>query len=138
VVHEIAKGNLATRITLAPDDRTSLLAGMDEMRQSLSGIVNQVRESSESISAGANGVAEGSTDLSQRTEQQAASLQQTAASMEQIGQAIRQNADTVRVTNQQAATASEIAAKGAKRLRTSCVRWMRSAKVHAKSVRSLQ
>jgi methyl-accepting chemotaxis protein len=31
---------------------------MDEMRQSLSGIVNQVRESSESISAGANGVAE--------------------------------------------------------------------------------
>jgi methyl-accepting chemotaxis protein len=32
--------------------------------------------------------------------------------MEQIGQAIRQNADTVRVTNQQAATASEIAAKG--------------------------
>ncbi len=112
VVHEIAKGNLATRITLVPDDRTSLLAGMDEMRQSLSGIVNQVRESSESISAGANGVAEGSTDLSQRTEQQAASLQQTAASMEQIGQAIRQNADTVRVTNQQAATASEIAAKG--------------------------
>jgi methyl-accepting chemotaxis protein len=112
VVHEIAQGNLATRITLAPDDSTSLLAGMDEMRQSLSGIVNQVRESSESISAGANGVAEGSTDLSQRTEQQAASLQQTAASMEQIGQAIRQNADTVRVTNQQAATASEIAAKG--------------------------
>jgi metal-dependent amidase/aminoacylase/carboxypeptidase family protein len=35
-----------------PDDSTSLLAGMDEMRQSLSGIVNQVRESSESISAG--------------------------------------------------------------------------------------
>lgn len=57
-------------------------------------------------------MAEGSTDLSQRTEQQAASLQQTAASMEQIGQAIRQNADTVRVTNQQAATAGEIAAKG--------------------------
>ena len=112
VVHEIAQGNLATRITLAPHDSTSLLAGMDEMRQSLSGIVNQVRESSESISAGASGVAEGSTDLSQRTEQQAASLQQTAASMEQIGQAIRQNADTVRVTNQQATTASEIAAKG--------------------------
>lgn len=112
VVHEIAKGNLATHITLADNDRTSLLAGMDEMRQSLSQIVNQVRESSESISSGADGVAVGSVNLSQRTEQQAASLQQTAASMEQIGQAIRQNAETVRVTNQHATTASEIAAKG--------------------------
>ncbi|ARD62028.1 methyl-accepting chemotaxis protein [Kosakonia radicincitans DSM 16656] len=112
VVHDIAEGNLAMPVTLAAGDRHSLLAGMEAMRQSLNRIVAQVRESSESISAGASGVAAGSMDLSQRTEQQAASLQQTAASMEQIGQTIRQNADTVRVTNQQATAASDIAAKG--------------------------
>lgn len=112
VVREITQGNLASHIRLVGNDSSSLLAAMEEMRQSLSSIVTQVRESSESISAGASDVAAGSTDLSQRTEQQAASLQQTAASMEQIGQAIRQNADTVRVTNQQANTASGIAAKG--------------------------
>lgn len=112
VVRDIAEGNLATRVTLAPGDSRSLLAGMEEMRRSLSRIVTEVRESSELISDGASGVALGSADLSQRTEQQAASLQQTAASMEQIGQTIRQNADTVRSTNQQATAASAIAAKG--------------------------
>jgi methyl-accepting chemotaxis protein len=38
----------------------------------------------------------GNTDLSQRTEQQAASLQQTASSMEQLTGTVRQNAENAR------------------------------------------
>ncbi|MCW2476397.1 methyl-accepting chemotaxis protein [Candidatus Symbiopectobacterium sp. NZEC151] len=112
VVQEIAQGNLAVPVTLADADNSSLLAAMNHMRDSLSKLVIQVRESSESISTGASEIAAGSTDLSQRTEEQAASLQQTAASMEQINQTLRQNTDTVRSATELANTASSTAAKG--------------------------
>ncbi|NPE61446.1 methyl-accepting chemotaxis protein, partial [Dickeya dadantii] len=61
---------------------------------------------------GSQQIAMGNADLSQRTEEQAASLQQTAASMEQISQTIRQNGETVREAAQLATTASDTAAKG--------------------------
>lgn len=112
VVQEIAQGNLAVPVTLADADNSSLLAAMNHMRDSLSKLVIQVRESSESISTGASEIAAGSTDLSQCTEEQAAGLQQTAASMEQISQTLQQNTDTVRSATDLANTASNTAAKG--------------------------
>ncbi|MFT8209916.1 MAG: methyl-accepting chemotaxis protein [Symbiopectobacterium sp.] len=111
VVQQIAQGNLSTHIAIPSGSQTSLLSAMEEMRDHLRNIVLEVRESSGSISVGANEIAASSANLSQRTEQQAASLQQTAASIEQISQTIHQNADTVRATTQQADTASNIAAK---------------------------
>ncbi|MCF6571039.1 methyl-accepting chemotaxis protein, partial [Escherichia coli] len=96
VTQEIAQGNLAIPIELAAGDTSSLLSAMNHMRKSLGGIVEQVRESSESIATGAGQIAAGSTDLSQRTEEQAANLKQTAASMEEMSQTVRQNSDTVR------------------------------------------
>ncbi|WP_113632535.1 methyl-accepting chemotaxis protein [Pectobacterium peruviense] len=112
VTQEIAQGNLAIPIELAAGDTSSLLSAMNHMRKSLSGIVDQVRESSESIATGAGQIAAGSTDLSQRTEEQAANLQQTAASMEEMSQTVRQNSDTVRNAAQLAQAASNTAAKG--------------------------
>ncbi|ACX85974.1 methyl-accepting chemotaxis protein [Pectobacterium parmentieri] len=112
VTQEIAQGNLAIPINLATGDTTSLLSAMNHMRKSLSGIVEQVRESSESIATGASQIAAGSTDLSQRTEEQAANLQQTAASMEEMSQTVRQNSDTVRNAAQLAQATSNTAAKG--------------------------
>ncbi|MFP3571419.1 chemotaxis protein, partial [Paraburkholderia sp. SIMBA_030] len=46
-------------------------------------------------------------DLSQRTEQQAASLQETAASMEQITSTVKQNADNARQANALVAQAKD-------------------------------
>ncbi|WP_224653451.1 methyl-accepting chemotaxis protein [Pectobacterium versatile] len=112
VTQEIAQGNLAIPVELASGDNTSLLFAMNNMRKSLSSIVEQVRESSESIATGASQIAAGSTDLSQRTEEQAANLQQTAASTEEMSQTVRQNADTVRNAAQLAQAASDTAAKG--------------------------
>ncbi|GKX37718.1 methyl-accepting chemotaxis protein [Pectobacterium carotovorum subsp. carotovorum] len=112
VTQEIAQGNLAVPVDLASNDNTSLLFAMNNMRKSLSSIVEQVRESSESIATGASQIAAGSTDLSQRTEEQAANLQQTAASTEEMSQTVRQNADTVRNAAQLAQAASDTAAKG--------------------------
>jgi len=56
--------------------------------------------------------ATGNRDLSQRTEQQAASLQKTASSMDQLTGTVRHNADSARQADQLASSASEIAARG--------------------------
>ncbi|WP_407322000.1 methyl-accepting chemotaxis protein [Dickeya ananatis] len=112
IAQQVAQGDLSVNVMLKADDQHSLLAAMRTMRDSLSHIVSQVRQSSESIATGSQQIAMGNTDLSSRTEEQAASLQQTAASMEQISQTIRQNGETVREAAQLAAHASDTAAKG--------------------------
>ncbi|WP_113627070.1 methyl-accepting chemotaxis protein [Pectobacterium peruviense] len=112
IAQAVAQGNLAVAVNLRSGDDRSVLAAMNGMRKSLSSIVEQVRESSESIATGASQIAAGSTDLSQRTEEQAANLQQTAASMEEMSQTVRQNSDTVRNAAQLAQAASHTAAKG--------------------------
>ncbi|AIR70148.1 methyl-accepting chemotaxis protein [Dickeya fangzhongdai] len=112
IAQQVAQGDLSVDVMLKTSDHHSLLAAMRAMRDSLSHIVSQVRQSSESIATGSQQIAMGNADLSQRTEEQAASLQQTAASMEQISQTIRQNGETVREAAQLATTASQTAAKG--------------------------
>jgi len=57
-------------------------------------------------------IAGGNLDLSQRTEEQAASLQETAASMEQITATVKQNADNAREANVLASQATEATARG--------------------------
>ncbi|MBA0177470.1 methyl-accepting chemotaxis protein [Pectobacterium carotovorum] len=112
ITRQVAQGNLAIAIERRTGDTTSILAAMEEMRQSLSNIVGQVHQSSESIATGASQIAIGNTDLSQRTEEQAANLQETAASMEEMNTTVRQNADTVRSAAQLANSASAAARKG--------------------------
>ncbi len=112
IAQQVAQGQLAMRIDLRPGDTTSVMAAMESMRRSLSGVVSQVRQSSESIATGARQIAMGNADLSQRTEEQASNLQQTAASMEEIGSTIHQNSETVRTATQMAHAASQTAARG--------------------------
>jgi methyl-accepting chemotaxis protein len=109
VAKQVSEGQLNTAVELKSGDTRSLLAAMDDMRNRLLGIVREVRDSSHSISVGASEIAACSTDLSQRTEEQAASLQETAASMEQMSQTIQQNAETVRTATRLANSASETA-----------------------------
>lgn len=75
-------------------------------------MVNDINESSGSISSGASEIATGNTDLSQRTEEQASSLEETASSMEEMTSTVRQNADNARTANTLASTAREQAQKG--------------------------
>ncbi|MFT3817392.1 MAG: methyl-accepting chemotaxis protein [Rubrivivax sp.] len=113
IAETVAAGDLGSRIEVTTRDETGqLLAALKRMNDSLSGIVVQVRQSSDSIATGSSQIASGNTDLSQRTEEQAANLEQTAASMEQLTATVRQNADTARAASQLAASASGVAAQG--------------------------
>jgi methyl-accepting chemotaxis protein len=78
----------------------------------LNAIVGQIRQGAETINTAARELAMGNTDLSQRTEEQAASLQQTAASMGQLSATVRQNSESAAKANELAITASETAFRG--------------------------
>jgi methyl-accepting chemotaxis protein len=82
------------------------------MRQQLSGIVSEIQLSAEAITTSAGEIAQGNLDLSQRTEEQAASLQETAASMEQLTATVRQNTENARQANALAGNACDVAMRG--------------------------
>jgi methyl-accepting chemotaxis protein-1 (serine sensor receptor) len=110
---QIAEGDLTANIDVTRSNEMGrLFAALGRMQQGLVGTVQQVRGGTGAISHGAREIAAGNTDLSQRTEEQAASLQQTASSMAQLTTTVRLNADNAKQANQLATAASTTAARG--------------------------
>jgi methyl-accepting chemotaxis protein len=109
----VAEGNLTSRIEISGRDETAdLLTALQSMNGNLQKIVQQVRESTDTITTASGEIATGNLDLSSRTEQQASSLEETASAMEQLTSTVKQNADNARQANQLAASASDVAAQG--------------------------
>ncbi len=112
VASRIAGGDLKVEVSVKPGDTHSLMYQMQTMRGKLASLIQQVRDSAESVSSASSEIAMGTSDLSGRTEQQASALEQTAASMEELGSTSRQNADSARTANQLAMNASTVAVQG--------------------------
>jgi len=112
VADAIASGDLQVDVKVGPNDTSSLMYSMRAMRDSLRGIVSEVRTASGSIISGTSQIASGNIELSARTEQQAASLEETSASMEQLTATVRQNAENAEQANRLADSASAVAGKG--------------------------
>jgi methyl-accepting chemotaxis protein len=113
VARTVSQGDLRTRINVDSNDETGkLLGALREMTERLTAIVTRVRDSSVNIAGAAREIAAGNMDLSQRTEQQAASLQETASSMEELTSTVKQNADNAQQGSTLAANASTVAQKG--------------------------
>ncbi len=109
----VGEGDLTSSIDVKGTDETAqLLQALATMNTNLSGLVNQVRASSDSIATGSAQIATGNADLSQRTEEQASNLQQTAASMEQLSGTVKTSAQTAHQANQLASTAAAAAVRG--------------------------
>jgi methyl-accepting chemotaxis protein len=101
-------------IAVRANDKTSVMAGLESMRQSLTNIVKQVRETSDTIASSASQIASSGSDQSQRIEYLASSIEQTAAAMEELGSTVSQNAANAREADDLAKTASTVAAAGGK------------------------
>ncbi len=113
IAKQVAKGDLTSNITPRSRDETGqLMEALDHMNRSLQRIVGDVRLGTESIASASSQIATGNSDLSNRTEQQAASLQQTSSAMNDLTRIVRQNADNASQANQLATTASEVATQG--------------------------
>jgi methyl-accepting chemotaxis protein len=114
IMHEIASGNLKADVKLRDNDSNSLLATIKLMNSKLAEIIDGIIHGSESISLAANEIAQGNSDLSQRTEEQAASLVQTSSNMQQITENVKSNADNARKASELARETSQTAVKGGK------------------------
>jgi len=104
LTHELSPCN---KVEIA-DLQSSLL----EMQKSLSKIVGDVRESTDTIHHSSTEIAVGNSDLSSRTEKTAASLQQASASMQHVSATVKHSAENAGQANQLAANAAEVAARG--------------------------
>jgi methyl-accepting chemotaxis protein len=114
VTQRIAKGDLSSHIVAESQDEVGQLTrSLHAMQEALRQLVGVVRSSSESVATGAGQIATGNTDLSQRTERQAANLQHTAASMEQLSGTVIGSAESARQANQLAEGANGAAQQGA-------------------------
>ena len=108
----IAEGDLTHSVPVGSARDDSLMAGLSQMQQRLSSVVAQVRAGADSVATASQQIAMGNSDLSQRTEQQAAALQRTAGSMELLRQQALQSASNAQDASSVAAQASAVAAQG--------------------------
>jgi methyl-accepting chemotaxis protein len=117
IASRIAKGDLSVTVQLAPSDKDSLLFAIKSMRDSLAGIVSEVRHGTESITNASNEIADGNVDLSQRTEQQAQSLERVATAIEELTSTVKQNASNAQQANHLSQSASEVSEQGGEVMR---------------------
>ncbi|WP_027795129.1 methyl-accepting chemotaxis protein [Paraburkholderia acidipaludis] len=110
--NRIAHGDLTTRVQVQGSNESSLMRALSTMQGSLVETVSRVLGGAENINVGANEIAAGNTDLSQRTEQQAAALVETASSMDQMTANVRQNADSAQHAATLASQAADVATRG--------------------------
>jgi methyl-accepting chemotaxis protein len=110
---EVAGGDLEARVEVDGQNEISqLFRALNQMSESLSALVFNVRTTAEEIASSAASIAASDVDLSSRTESQAAALEETAASMEELGSAVHKNADHASQANRLAVSASGVAERG--------------------------
>ncbi|MFN4119553.1 methyl-accepting chemotaxis protein [Acidovorax sp.] len=113
VTNRVRDGDLTGPITdHSRDEFSPLLQALSAMQASLTQVVSQVRQGSDSVATASAEISAGNSNLSARTERQASALEETAASMEELNSTVRQNAEHARHANNLAQTASTVATQG--------------------------
>lgn len=111
--NDVAIGKLNREILVFTDDEIGdVFRRLRDMRGELARSIRIVRDNSHAMYSGIQEISKGNTDLSSRTEQQAASLEETAASMEELTATVKQNADNALQASKLAESASETAIRG--------------------------
>ena len=109
----MASGDFRPRAALAGQDEFARIAGeLQQAQGAIAAAIADVRSGAEAVATASSQIAQGSADLSHRTESQAGALQQTAASMEQIAGTLGHSAEHARAARTLAATAGQEAHGG--------------------------
>ncbi|MES1948221.1 methyl-accepting chemotaxis sensory transducer with Pas/Pac sensor [Salinisphaera sp. C84B14] len=110
---QIAAGNLTAEIETRRNDEVGrLMASLNVMRCSLIRIVQDVKNGIGIVAPATAEIAAGNSDLSNRTEEQAAALEQTASSMEEITANVSQSAQSAQSASGLAQQAADTAERG--------------------------
>ncbi|WP_180722607.1 methyl-accepting chemotaxis protein [Paraburkholderia largidicola] len=110
--NRISRGDLTVKVSLDGNKNGSLMHALATMQSGLTDAVSRISAGAENINIGANEIAAGNMDLSQRTEQQAAALVETASSMDQMTANVRSNADSAAQAAKLAGQAADVATRG--------------------------
>ncbi|MDR0217448.1 MAG: methyl-accepting chemotaxis protein [Enterobacteriaceae bacterium] len=110
---DVAEGRLNKEVAVTTNDEIGdIFRKLRDMQASLIKSIASVRDNTNQMYIGIQEITQGNTDLSSRTEEQAASLEETAASMEQLTVTVKQNAENARQASALAVSASQTATKG--------------------------
>lgn len=106
-------GDLTKRLEMnGKDELSHIAAAFNGFVNKISGILKEIKNTSESVKISASEIAAGNMDLSVRTEQQASSLEKTNLAMENLTVMVQQNANHATEANTLVVKASDIAEKG--------------------------
>lgn len=110
---DISSCNLTTSVaTDYPQPLGALMQRLQQTQINLRAVVGDVRTEVRHFSESAAEIAQGSDDLSTRTESQASSLEETAASMEELSSTVQQTAHTAVKVSHESAQSSAAAQRG--------------------------
>lgn len=113
-VDRMVAGDLRQTLNAKGNDELGRLVGaVGQLGRSISGMVANVRSNAAFVNHAGQSLARGSSELSDRTEQQAANLEQTAASVEELSSTVQENADTASRANNRAGEVRDVADRGA-------------------------
>ncbi|HDF2328920.1 TPA: chemoreceptor protein [Morganella morganii] len=114
-IDEVNAGNLSVRIPVFGNNCPGrLIPGVNQLAESLSLLVREIRNSSDSASGLSEQLAMRSFELSAKTEQQSAMLVETAANMEEIAAGTKNNAENTVLISEHAQEATLFAGHGGK------------------------
>ncbi|MEA3404942.1 MAG: methyl-accepting chemotaxis protein [Pseudomonadota bacterium] len=115
VAVSLSNGNLTNHIEGDYLGRFAVMQdSMNVAVDNLASMMMQTKSATTNVGEGAGQIKQGSLDLNDRTQNQAASLEQTASSMEQMTAAVRQNADNAQEAADVTHTTADQAKSGVK------------------------
>jgi methyl-accepting chemotaxis protein len=113
IAETVASGDLSQEFsTERGGDFGRLLGALGTMEDTLTDLVTGIRRSTDAIVVASEQIDAGNADLSQRTEEQAASLEQAASSMGELTTAVRDNASRAQSASGLSHNASALAERG--------------------------
>ena len=111
--NDMAAGDLSAQLSSARSDEIGgVLRALAQMSVNMRATVQDVRDGVSHMRQATDAIADGTVDLSSRTNHQAAQLETTAASMEEMHATVKQTADTSKQATKCAAGAYSAAASG--------------------------
>ena len=114
VAKAVADGNLSNKYTSSRQDEVGqVIRDVEAMRIRFLSLLTTLRQSAYSIATASGEIAAGNQDLSERTEQSAASLEETASSVERLTGTVKQTADSARSARHLATSTLDSVHKGA-------------------------
>ncbi|WP_107708253.1 MULTISPECIES: methyl-accepting chemotaxis protein [unclassified Paraburkholderia] len=108
----IREGNLSREVVLRERDTSSVMATVARMRDTLAGIVAEVRQAAQGVSVATCEMAQGNDDLGARTGRQASALEQATTALSEFDASVAANASNAMHADALAKQASATAGEG--------------------------